>query len=116
MAKESDFPDVIKNLPEADLHFPGVQGWIFQGKSNQVGFFDIAPLGDVEEHAHGAQWGIVLEGEMELTISGVKRTYRKGAVYNIPSGAPHSGKFPTHMRSLEFFEDKDRYKLRAKQK
>jgi quercetin dioxygenase-like cupin family protein len=53
---------------------------------------------------------------MELTISGVKRTYRKGAVYNIPSGAPHSGKFPTHMRSLEFFEDKDRYKLRAKQK
>ena len=114
MADEKVFPDLIKQLPEADLHFPGVRGWVFQGQTNQVAFFEISPLGDVEAHSHGAQWGVMLEGEMELTIAGVTRTYKKGDVYYIPSGAMHSGRFPKEMKSLDFFEDPDRYPVRPK--
>jgi len=29
---------------------------------------DIDPIGEVPPHSHGAQWGVVVEGEMELTI------------------------------------------------
>jgi quercetin dioxygenase-like cupin family protein len=112
MSKATSFPVIIKNLPEADLHFPGVKGWIFQGNDNQVGFFDIAALGEVEEHSHGAQWGIVLEGEMELTINGQAKMYRKGDTYYIPAGAPHSGNFSTQVRTIDFFDDNDRYPLK----
>ncbi|MFC2118926.1 NAD(P)H-dependent oxidoreductase [Bacteroidota bacterium] len=35
-------------------------------------FFDIESIGKVEEHKHGAQWGVVFEGEMELSIGGDK--------------------------------------------
>lgn len=114
MTKETDFPEIIKQLPEADQHFPGVCLWILQGKDHQVGFSDIAALGEVEEHSHGAQWGIVLDGEMELTISGETKVYKKGDVYYIPSGAPHSGNFPTRVKTLDFFEDRDRYPIRER--
>jgi len=39
---------------------------------------------DLPEHSHESQWGIVLEGEIELIIGGVKNRYKKGDRYFIP--------------------------------
>ena len=36
---------------------------------------------EVPEHAHGAQWGVVLEGWVEFTIGGETQTYRRGDTY-----------------------------------
>ncbi|MFH1001356.1 MAG: cupin domain-containing protein, partial [Bacteroidota bacterium] len=60
------FPKEILNLPEADIPFKGVRGWVSQGETSQVVFFDIQAIGEVAEHSHCAQWGIVIEGEMHL--------------------------------------------------
>ncbi|MFW9956038.1 MAG: cupin domain-containing protein [Candidatus Thorarchaeota archaeon] len=104
------FPDVIKSLPKAKLSFPGVTAWIVQGKNEQVGFFEIQAGGIVSAHSHGEQYGFVISGEMELTIGGKSRVYKKGDSYHIPDGVTHSAKFKTFVRVMDFFADVDRYK------
>ena len=106
------YPEIIKNLPEADIEFKGIRGWISQAKDHQIVFFNIEPIGEVTEHAHGAQWGIVIEGEMELTIGGNTKTYKKGDSYYIPDGVVHSAVFKSRTLALDFFADKDRYKAK----
>lgn len=110
---EELFPEMIMNLPEADIGFKGVRGWISHGTDHQIVFFDIEPVGRVPEHAHKAQWGIVRDGEMELTIGGITKTYKKGDSYYIPDGVVHSAVFKTRTRALDFFADKNRYKQKA---
>ena len=107
-----DFPDMIKNLPEADIPFKGVRGWILQGKNQQVVFMDIDPIGEVSEHTHSAQFGVVLEGEMSLTIGGETKRYRKGDTYFIPEGVPHSAVFHSPFRVIDIFDEKQRYRTK----
>ncbi|MDA2914345.1 cupin domain-containing protein [Acidobacteriia bacterium AH_259_A11_L15] len=103
------YPAEILALPEADIPFEGVRGRLLQGEKGSVVFFDIAPIGAVPAHAHGAQWGMVLEGEMELTLGGKTRTYRRGDRYYIPAGVEHSAHFKTRTFVIDFFADRDRY-------
>lgn len=112
-ALEDRFPDLITNLPEADIPFKGVRGWISQAADHQVVFLDIEPIGEVAPHSHGEQWGMVVEGEVELTIEGRIRTYKRGEAYHIPAGAVHSAKFLSHFRAIDIFADVDRYKPRG---
>lgn len=107
------FPFFITDLPEADNQFKGVQAWISQGDNHQVVFFDIEASGEVTEHHHATpQWGVVVEGEMELTINGETGVYRRGDEYHIPAKAKHSARFRSRFRSIDFFCEKDRYKPR----
>lgn len=106
------YPEVIKNLPEADISFKGVRGWLSQSNDHQIAFLDIEPIGKVAEHKHGEQWGIVVEGEMDLTIGGVTKTYKKGDHYHIPDGVLHSAVFKSRTLALDFFADKERYKVK----
>jgi len=106
---DSIYPDIIKNLPDADIPFDGVNGKILQGENNQAVFFVIDAIGIVPEHSHGAQWGIVFEGEMDLTIDGKTKTYTKGDHYYVPAGVKHSANFKKRTQLMDFFEDKHRY-------
>ena len=40
----ADFPAIITQLPEVDIHFPGVRGWLLLGDDHQIGFFDVFVL------------------------------------------------------------------------
>lgn len=106
---EQIFPKMITNLPEADIKFKGVKGWISQSNDHQLIFIEIEPIGKVAEHSHGAQWGFVLEGEIELTIGGVTKTYYKGDSYNIPDGVLHSAVVKRKTWVVDFFAEKNRY-------
>ncbi len=99
----------------ADVGLPGVRAWISQAVDHQVVFFDIdlVPNGEIPPHSHGEQWGIVVEGEVELTIGGKTKRYRPGDTYRIPAGVVHSAKFLTHFRAIDVFADADRYNARA---
>ncbi len=108
----TDYPDIIKNLPEIDINLPGIKGYLMQGSDNQIAFFELHPTADIPLHSHGAQWGIVVEGEMELTIDGVSRTYKKGDSYFIEAGKVHAAVFKEKTFAIDFFEDKNRYTVK----
>ena len=110
---DNAYPNMITQLPRADMPMSGVRGWISQAKDHQVVFFDIDPIGEVPLHTHGEQWGIVVEGRMELTIGGETKQYGPGDSYHIPAGVEHGAKFLSHFRAIDVFADSDRYKAKA---
>jgi quercetin dioxygenase-like cupin family protein len=103
------YPEFLTRLPRADIPFDGVRGWISQAPDHQVVFMDIDPIGEVSPHSHGEQWGVVIEGRMELTIDDETRTYGPGDTYHIPAGVVHRAKFLSHFRTIDVFADVDRY-------
>jgi quercetin dioxygenase-like cupin family protein len=109
---KSIFPNPILELPEADLGFEGVRAYLAQGSGEQILFMQFDKDVDLPEHAHGAQWGIVLEGEITLTIDGNKRTYIKGDRYYIAAGIKHSGKIHAGYADITFFNEAERYKVK----
>ena len=108
----SPYPEVITGLPEADVPLEGVRGWLSQGLDHQIVFFEIEPIGEIPPHSHGEQWGIVVEGEMELTIGGETKRLGPGDSYHIPAGVVHGAKFLTHFRAIDVFADAARYKAK----
>ena len=65
---------------------------------------------EVPEHSHESQWGVVLEGKIDLAIEGVERTYTKGDRVFIPKGAKHSARIYAGYADISFFNEKDRYR------
>jgi quercetin dioxygenase-like cupin family protein len=106
------YPEMIRNCPEIEIAVKGIRGWLLQGGDRQAVFFDIQPVGKIPPHAHCAQWGIMVEGEMSLTIGDTVKTYRKGDWYFIPEGVVHSAEFPTRVHVIDVFDSADRYKAR----
>lgn len=109
MSTHDYYPEMITSLPEADIPFPGVKGWISQGESHQVVYMDIEAIGEVKEHRHAAQWGFVFEGEMILRIDGKESVYRKGDSYFIPDQVNHSARFLKRTLLMDVFGQKFRY-------
>ena len=106
----SEFPAFIENLPEADLPFEGLRGWLFQSESGQILFNESAVEVSVPEHSHGNQWGIVIDGKIELTIGQQIQTYRRGDTYFIPAGTIHMARIYPGFRAIDFFADRNRYR------
>ena len=107
-----NYPDIITTLPFADIPLSGVEAFLLQSTENQLVFFDFKEDAEIPLHSHGAQWGIVVDGRIDLTIGGKTKTYRKGDSYFIKSGEVHGGKIYAGFKALDFFEDADRYKAR----
>ena len=80
-----------------------------QAASHQVVFLDIEAIGQVAPHSHAEQWGIVVEGEMELTIGGETRRYGPGSRSSSP-GAWRAGR-PGSLRVgvIDVFGEPERY-------
>ena len=104
------FPESVHALPEADLPFTGARAWLSQGEGHQILFMQFDQDIDLPEHSHAGQWGIVLEGKIELVIGGVKHTFEKGDRYFIPKGVTHSGRIFAGYADMTYFNQADRYK------
>jgi len=107
---ENPYPEMIKNLPEIDIALDGVRGWLMRDVTISAVFFELEPIGKIPDHSHCAQWGMVLEGEMKLTINNETKIYRNGDRYLIPEGVIHSAEFLTKCYVIDFFADPNRYK------
>ena len=108
------FPDFIQQFPQIDIPFPDdvVQTRVLQSDAGLVVFFTFLQDMELPPHAHGAQWGTVIEGALELTIGGVTKTYHPGESYDIPAGVEHSAKVKAGARVVDAFEEADRYPLK----
>ncbi len=107
------FPEPIRNLPQADIPLKGVTAFLSQGENHQIVFMEFKEDVDLPEHTHNAQWGVVLEGKIDLIIDGKKNTFTKGDRYFIPDGVKHSGKIYAGYADITFFNEKDRYKIKT---
>ena len=108
----NELPSFIATLPEAAMSVADARGWISQAADHQVVFLKFPAGTKAAPHTHGAQWGVVLEGEMLLTISGETRRYGVGDWHYVPAGAVHSAEFPADTFLMDVFADADRYRTR----
>jgi quercetin dioxygenase-like cupin family protein len=76
-------------------------------------FYEIDDAVEVPAHRHGAQWGVVLAGSVELEIEGTTTTYRAGDSYYVPAGALHTARLSDGYKGIDVFADADRYSARA---
>jgi quercetin dioxygenase-like cupin family protein len=106
------YPEIIMNLPDIDISIEGVRGKLLQASDHQLAFFDIDPTAKVPVHSHAAQFGVMLEGEMDLTIGGETRTVKKGDTYFIPEEVLHSAVFRTRVLALDLFAEPARYQAK----
>ncbi len=112
--KTSEFPAFVRSLPEADLPFDGLRGWLLQSESGQVLFNESDIELTVPEHSHGNQWGFVSDGRIDLTIGDRTQTYTRGDTYFIPAGTPHRARIYPGYRAVDYFADRNRYRTRSR--
>lgn len=108
------FPDFITAFPALDTPFSEdvVQTRAIQSEAGLVVFFNFFQDFELPMHAHGAQWGTVIEGEIIMTIGDNTRTYGPGESYSIPSGVMHGGLIKAGTKAIDVFEEHDRYALK----
>jgi quercetin dioxygenase-like cupin family protein len=103
---------MITNLPEADIPIEGLSSHLLQGEKQQLVFMSFENDAEVPEHSHEAQWAVVLDGQIELTIGGRKHTFAKGDTYFIGKDVKHSARIRKGYKDLTLFNQKDRYKAK----
>ena len=106
------FPPFIRALPMVDSPLRSLRGWMLGNDQALTMFYEIPDGLDLPEHAHGAQWGVVLAGMIEFTIGGETRTYRVGDTYYVPDGVLHRAVIHPGFAGIDVFADADRYSAR----
>jgi quercetin dioxygenase-like cupin family protein len=106
------FPEFVDRLPLIDLDLPGVTGRLLQAEEHQVAFFRFDQETVVPDHSHGAQWEVVVAGEVLLKTGGEERVYRVGESFFIADGQVHGAVVRAGFRSVAFFAQADRYAVR----
>lgn len=111
-AAPEPFPEFIRSLPVVDSPLASLRGWLLGSDRALAMFYEIPDGVEVPEHAHGAQWGVVIEGTVEFTIAGETRIYGPGETYYVPDGAPHRAVLSPGFVGIDVFADADRYRGR----
>lgn len=110
-----DFPEFIRKLPALDVPFPddSVSTNAVRSDEGLVVYFTVHKDFDVPEHSHGAQWGAIFHGSIELTVAGQTRICKPGDSWDIPAGTPHSARLKAGSLLMDVFEEPDRYRFRG---
>jgi len=82
----------LKTL-KPDEFRPGIRSKLESGTNLTMAFMEIAPNKEGSAHDHPFdQCGVVLEGEIEMSIEEEKKLMRSMETYFIPAGAKHNWK------------------------
>lgn len=106
------FPPFIEALPKPEAAVDIVANIVPSDHALTM-FFEVENDLVVPAHRHGAQWGVVLRGQMELDIDGVVNTYRAGDTYYVPDGALHTARIKGGYAGIDVFADAHRYEART---
>lgn len=113
MFNNSIFPSPVENLPKADIPIEGLKAYLSQGSDHQIIFMQFDKDVEIPPHSHEAQWGIVLEGKIDVTFNGVTTSYKKGDRYFLEKGTVHSVKIYAGYADMTFFDQKERYSVKS---
>lgn len=109
------YPNFIRAFPSINVPFPEdvVETAAVRSDAGLVAFFNFLEDLELPAHSHGAQWGTVVEGEIEFTIGGETKVYRAGDSYSIPTGVEHGALIKAGTRVIDVFEEADRYAIKG---
>lgn len=109
-----DFPSFVRTLPEADLGYPALRGWVLQGERGCVLYWEAVTEVALPEHCHAECWGVVVDGRMELMVDGYTRVYTRGDLYVVPPQARHRTRVFPGFRGVEHLSDPDLLPVRKR--
>jgi quercetin dioxygenase-like cupin family protein len=112
------FPDFFDAFPAIAIPFPDdvVQTRVIRSDSGLVAFFTFLQEVTLPMHSHGAQWGMVVEGEITFTIGNDTKVYRPGDSYTIAPGVLHGAVIKAGTRVIDVFAEADRYALKGQER
>lgn len=119
MADALDFEEVFADL--AGVEFPydssrPVKGWLVQGESHQVVFWQSKVAWESAEHSHPyAEWGVVVTGWCDITTPEGKRRYHRGDVFCLAAGVPHASAMSEDYRSMDVFFSPSHLRAQARE-
>lgn len=84
---------------------PGIRGRTYWGSMLMLALVDLDAHAELPNHSHPhEQGGIVISGELELTIEGETQIVHPGEMYLIPGGTEHSARVgPRPVQVLDIF-------------
>ncbi len=83
------FADIIDHVPRRDYGIDGLTVHVDHTSTGTVYFVSAEKEVPFPEHAHAAQWTVVVTGECRFTAEGKTTTYKAGETYFIPAGLRH---------------------------
>ncbi|MCI4323430.1 MAG: cupin domain-containing protein [Thermoplasmata archaeon] len=98
------FPSTVRNLPKTNLH--GIDVFVHDDGRTQVLFMELPrnrPEATVPVHTHDDEWGIVVEGEIEMNLAGQIERHGPGSTHWIQRDLPHSFRFAPGTSSIHYF-------------
>ncbi|MEZ0075389.1 cupin domain-containing protein [Planotetraspora sp. GP83] len=104
----ASYPEFFHKLSKPDVPMDGLKAWMMSDKI-QVIFYELPEGSKAGEHTHGAEWGIIVDGAISITMNGETTTYGKGDTYFIPAGVPHSVVNHPGVVGIDVFEEPDRF-------
>ncbi|GAB4590192.1 cupin domain-containing protein [Nocardia sp. IFM 10818] len=104
-----DWPDWIQQLPMIATGYPGGRGYLIASEHGQVVLWSFPAGASVPRHQHGPQLGIVLTGQVELTMHDTTMLVRAGDSFSLADQAPHAATVAPGTLVIEIFADPDRH-------
>jgi quercetin dioxygenase-like cupin family protein len=102
-------PEEVLALPKVEMPVDGVTGFALSDDEKQVVFFVFEEGVSFPDHAHCAQRGTVLSGEMVMELDGRTNLYQSGDHYHVPENVPHRTVFTKRTVLVDLSDDPARY-------
>ena len=99
------FPDIIKKVPRRDYGIDGLEVHVDHTSTGTVYFVSAQKEVVFPEHAHAAQWTIVVTGSCTFTADGKSTTYNAGETYFIPAGLKHQITLHAGYSEVDYVDD-----------
>jgi quercetin dioxygenase-like cupin family protein len=109
---EGLLPPEVLSLPIVEIPVDGATGFCLQDEEKQVVFFVFEEGVSFPDHAHCAQRGTVISGEMVLEIDGRPNLYQAGDHYHVPEGVSHRTVFSARTVLVDMSDDPERFPVR----
>ena len=99
------FPDIIKKVPLRDYGIDGLTTHVDHTSTGTVYFVSAEKEIVFPEHAHAAQWTIVVSGSCTFTANGESKVYSAGETYFIPAGLRHQITLHAGYSEVDYVDD-----------
>ena len=95
------YPQKIKSLPLYDGRFDAYK---LEAKDSDVLFASYPAGTSIPPHTHDTDnHGVIIRGELLLTMNGVTSKIEAGEWYHVPANVEHSAKFELETDEVEFW-------------